>query len=131
MSQHIEITRQGAVQIIRVNRPEKKNAFTRAMYGAMWKGLEAGEADDAIRCHMFLGVPGAFSAGNDMQDFLAYATSGGDMPELIGFLETLARLRKAGRLRRRRPRHRHRHDHPPPLRPDARHAALAVPHAVC
>ena len=94
MSEHIEITRQGAVQIIRVNRPEKKNAFTRAMYGAMWKGLEAGEADDAIRCHMFLGVPGAFSAGNDMQDFLAYAVSGGDMPELIGFLETLARLRK-------------------------------------
>ncbi len=94
MNQHIEISRQGAVQIIRVNRPEKKNAFTRAMYDAMWKGLAAGEADDAIRCHVFLGVPGAFSAGNDMQDFLAYATSGGDMPELIGFLETLARLSK-------------------------------------
>ena len=29
-----------------------------------------------------------------MQDFLAYATSGGDMPELIGFLECLATLRK-------------------------------------
>ena len=94
MSEHIEITRQDAVQIIRVNRPEKKNAFTRAMYDAMWKALAAGEADDSIRCHLFLGVPGAFSAGNDMQDFLAYATSGGDMPELIGFLECLARLRK-------------------------------------
>ena len=94
MTQHIEITRQGAVQIIRVNRPEKKNAFTRAMYDAMRKALAAGEADEAIRCHLFLGVPGAFSAGNDMQDFLAYATSGGDMPELIGFLETLARLTK-------------------------------------
>jgi enoyl-CoA hydratase/carnithine racemase len=94
MSEHIDISRQGAVQIIRVNRPEKKNAFTRAMYDAMWKGLAAGEADETIRCHVFLGAPGAFSAGNDMQDFLAYATSGGDMPELIGFLETLARLRK-------------------------------------
>jgi enoyl-CoA hydratase/carnithine racemase len=94
MTQHIEISRQGAAQIIRINRPEKKNAFTRAMYDAMWKGLASAEEDESVRCHVFLGVPGAFSAGNDMQDFLAYATSGGDMPELIGFLECLATLRK-------------------------------------
>ena len=63
MTEHIEITRQGAAQIIRINRPDKKNAFTRAMYDAMRLALEAGEADAAIRCHVFLGVPGAFSAG--------------------------------------------------------------------
>ncbi len=94
MSQYIEISRQGAVQTIRMNRPEKKNAITRAMYSDMKNAMAAGEADDAIRCHVFLGVPGAFSAGNDMQDFLAYATTGGDMPEVIGFLETLALLKK-------------------------------------
>jgi enoyl-CoA hydratase/carnithine racemase len=94
MTQHIEITRSGAVQIIRLNRPDKKNAITRAMYDAMREGLLAAEVDDAIRCHVFLGVPGAFSAGNDMQDFLAYATTGGEMPEVINFLETLANLKK-------------------------------------
>ena len=94
MSHHIDISRQGAAQIIRINRPEKKNAITRAMYDAMRLALEAGEADASIRCHVFLGVPGAFSAGNDMQDFLAYATSGGEMPEVIHFLECLAKLDK-------------------------------------
>ncbi len=94
MTQHIEITRLGAVQTIRLNRPDKKNAITRAMYDAMREGLVAAESDDAIRCHVFLGVPGAFSAGNDMQDFLAYATSGGEMPEVIHFLEALAELKK-------------------------------------
>ena len=94
MSQHIELTREGAVQIIRLNRPDKKNAITRAMYDDMRTAMAAGESDDSMRCHVFLGVPGAFSSGNDMQDFLAYATNGGEMPEVIAFLETLARLQK-------------------------------------
>jgi enoyl-CoA hydratase/carnithine racemase len=94
MTQHIEISRQGAAQIIRINRPDKKNAITRAMYDAIRLALEAGEADASVRCHVFLGVPGAFSAGNDMQDFLAYATSGGEMPEVVNFLECLAKLGK-------------------------------------
>ena len=94
MTHYIDISRQDAVQTIRMNRPDKKNAITRAMYDAMKHAMIAGEADDTIRCHVFLGVPGAFSAGNDMQDFLAYATSGGEMPEVIGFLEILAQLKK-------------------------------------
>lgn len=94
VTQHIDISRHGAAQIIRINRPDKKNAITRAMYDAMRLALEAGEADASVRCHVFLGVSGAFSAGNDMQDFLAYATSGGEMPEVINFLECLANLGK-------------------------------------
>ena len=58
MSEHIEITRDGAVSIIRMNRPDKKNAITRAMYEAMTDTLLAGEADDGVRCHVMLGVPG-------------------------------------------------------------------------
>jgi hypothetical protein len=44
MSEHIEITRKGAVQIIRMNRPDKKNAITRAMYAVMAKALTEGDA---------------------------------------------------------------------------------------
>ncbi|SPU59049.1 enoyl-CoA hydratase [Brucella melitensis] len=47
MSEHILIERKGAVQVIRLNRPEKKNAITRAMYAAMAKALKDG---DAGRC---------------------------------------------------------------------------------
>ena len=94
MSEHIETTRHGAVQVIRLNRPDKKNAITRAMYAAMQAALETGEADSAVHCHCFLGVSGAFSAGNDMQDFLTYATGGGEMPDVINFLVTLAHVKK-------------------------------------
>jgi enoyl-CoA hydratase/carnithine racemase len=71
MSDHIVIERHGAVQTIRMNRPDKKNALTRAMYAAMTGALVEGDANPDIRAHVFLGVPGAFSSGNDLQDFMA------------------------------------------------------------
>jgi len=94
VSDHILVERKGAVQIIRMNRPDKKNAITRAMYGAMAGALRDGDADAAIRCHVFLGVPGAFSAGNDLADFLAIATGGAGGSEVWDFLIALARAEK-------------------------------------
>lgn len=94
MSQHIIIERDGPVQIIRMNRPDKKNALTRAMYRAMATALREGDADPAIRVHVFLGVPGSFSAGNDLNDFLAIATGGEGGLEVWDFLDALAGVRK-------------------------------------
>lgn len=95
MSEHIDVSRDGAVSIIRMNRPDKKNAITRAMYTVMTDTMLAGEADDTVRCHVILGVPGSFSSGNDMQDFLQYAMSGStELPEVIGFLHAMAGLKK-------------------------------------
>jgi len=94
MSEHIVVERHGAVQSIRMNRPEKKNAITRAMYGAMAKALTEGDADPAVRCHVILGVPGAFSAGNDMADFMVVAMGGDGGTEVFAFLEALARSAK-------------------------------------
>ncbi|MCB4918599.1 crotonase/enoyl-CoA hydratase family protein [Brucella sp. ZJ1_1] len=94
MSEHILIERTGAIQIIRLNRADKKNAITRAMYATMAKALKDGDADDAVRVHVFLGVPGAFSSGNDMQDFMV-AASGGDLGnEVLDFLNALASAKK-------------------------------------
>ena len=90
MSEHIEISRDGAVQIVRMNRPDKKNAITRAMYGAMAKALTDGDADDAVRVHLILGVPGAFSSGNDLADFMAVAVGGEHGTEVFDFLKALA-----------------------------------------
>ncbi|MFC4625659.1 crotonase/enoyl-CoA hydratase family protein [Daeguia caeni] len=94
MSDHILVERRDAIQIIRLNRPEKKNAITRAMYAAMAKALRKGDADDAIRVHVFLGVPGAFSAGNDLQDFMTAATSNDMGKEILEFLTALSSARK-------------------------------------
>jgi len=94
MSEHVTIERRGAVQVIRMNRPEKKNALTRAMYAAMTEALKAGDADKDVRVHVFLGVPGAFSAGNDINDFMAFAAGGALGEEVIDFLIALARSEK-------------------------------------
>lgn len=94
MTEHILIERQGAVQVIRINRPEKKNALTRAMYGAMAEALRAGDRDETVRCHAILGVPGSFSAGNDMTDFMVIASGGKGGEEVFQFLLALAELEK-------------------------------------
>lgn len=94
MSEHVLIERKGAVQTIRLNRADKKNAITRAMYATMAKALIDGDADDAVRVHVFLGVPGAFSSGNDMQDFMAAASGGSMGNDILDFLGALSGAQK-------------------------------------
>jgi len=94
MSEHILVERKGPVQTIRMNRPEKKNAITRAMYAAMAKALIDGDADADVRVHLMLGVPGAFSSGNDLADFMVVATGGEAGSEVYDFLLALAQLQK-------------------------------------
>ena len=64
---HIE----DGVLTIRMNRPEKKNALTGAMYARFAGALVAAGDDPAVRAVLIEGVPGAFCAGNDLDDFLA------------------------------------------------------------
>ncbi|QKV18905.1 crotonase/enoyl-CoA hydratase family protein [Oricola thermophila] len=94
MTDHILVERSGAVQTIRLNRPEKKNAITRAMYERMAAALRDGDADDGVRVHVFLGAPGAFSSGNDLQDFLAVATGTEPDGDVFDFLVALATAKK-------------------------------------
>lgn len=78
MTDHVLVTDEEHIRTIRMNRPEKKNALTLAMYEAMTKALETANESETIRCIVIAGVPGAFSAGNDIQDFLSVATGGSD-----------------------------------------------------
>ena len=97
MTDHILIERSATaphVQIIRFNRPEKKNAITRAMYQAMTDALKAADDTPDIRVTAFLGTEGCFSAGNDMADFLAFAMGGSMGREVIDFLVALASAKK-------------------------------------
>jgi enoyl-CoA hydratase/carnithine racemase len=82
------------VQIIRLNRPEKKNAITRAMYATMTQALQRANADPSVHVVVLLGTPGCFSAGNDMADFLAFALGGALGSEVLDFLNALANFDK-------------------------------------
>lgn len=90
MSAHVIVERRGRVQLVRMNRPDKKNALTRAMYATMAGALVGGDADPKVGAHVILGLPGAFSAGNDINDFLEYAEGGAIGREVIDFLVALA-----------------------------------------
>ncbi|MEZ5840110.1 MAG: crotonase/enoyl-CoA hydratase family protein [Hyphomicrobiales bacterium] len=94
MSDNVEILTGEGVRRIRMVRPDKKNAITGAMYTAMAEALETGETDDAVRAFVFLGVPGAFSAGNDIVDFVAMSAGGALGAPIIRFLKALARATK-------------------------------------
>lgn len=94
MTDHVIVERRGPVQIIRMNRPERKNAITRSMYAAMAAALAGGDADADIRVHVILGGPGAFSSGNDISDFMVVATGGEGGTEVYDFLLALAGSQK-------------------------------------
>src|SRR4051812_10030856 len=76
MSDHTTVADQGPVRILRMNRPDKKNALTASMYAAMADALESANSHRDIRCVVIAGLPGAFSAGNDLAEFSQAATSG-------------------------------------------------------
>jgi enoyl-CoA hydratase/carnithine racemase len=54
---------------LRLNRPAKKNALTKAMYAALTAGLAQASADDAVRVVIIAAEGGDFCAGNDILDF--------------------------------------------------------------
>jgi enoyl-CoA hydratase/carnithine racemase len=93
MSEHVAVTRENGVQTLRLNRPEKKNALTAAMYRVLADALNSANEDDAIAVTVILGQPGIFSAGNDIADFLA-ASQGGVQLHGFDFLKALAECDK-------------------------------------
>lgn len=82
------------VEVIRFNRPAKKNAITSAMYRKMADALTAASVDPAVKAVAFLGTEGCFSAGNDMNDFIAVAMGGAMGRDVIDFLKALAGIDK-------------------------------------
>ena len=80
MTGHLIVSDEDATRVITLRRPEKKNAITQQMYRAMSDAIDGAQADPAIRCIMIAGCPGAFTAGNDLEDFLKDGTSNTDAP---------------------------------------------------
>ena len=77
MADLVIVTDAGPVRTVRMNRPEKKNALTMAMYDAMAGGIESTAHNPALCCLLIAGAPTVFCAGNDIGDFLKMARGSG------------------------------------------------------
>ena len=90
----ILVSDDGPVRTIRMNRPEKKNALTLAMYDTMAQAIEEAGQRAGIRCVLIAGHDTGFCAGNDLNDFVAMAQGGTLGAPILRFLHALARADK-------------------------------------
>jgi enoyl-CoA hydratase/carnithine racemase len=93
MSDHVVITRADSVLEIRLDRPEKKNALTRAMYDAMADAFEQADADPALRVALLTGTGDTFTSGNDITDFQSRGAVDG-RSSASRFLPAISSMRK-------------------------------------
>lgn len=93
MTDAIQQTRERGLLILQLNRPDKKNALTRAMYTQLAEALEQADADGDIRCVLIQGSSECFTAGNDIGDFLEQPPSDLDSPPFY-FMKSLLNCRK-------------------------------------
>jgi enoyl-CoA hydratase/carnithine racemase len=82
----------GVLRIV-INRPEKKNALTHAMYEALNEAFDRAAAEPAIKVLLFAGEGGVFTAGNDLQDFISNPPRGIEAP-VFQFIRNLAHCPK-------------------------------------
>jgi enoyl-CoA hydratase/carnithine racemase len=99
MTEHVLVTHDKGVQILTLNRPDKKNALTAEMYGALADGLERAERDPGIRVTLITATGDAFTAGNDMGDFAKAGATPVDeepteKPHVARFIEGLREVEK-------------------------------------
>jgi len=79
---------------ITIDRPEKKNALTLAMYTALAEAVEHGEANPGVRVMLLHGNGDSFTAGNDLQDFMANPWTGQEVPPAVRFMLAVTRAKK-------------------------------------
>ena len=89
---NVLVSRTDGICELRLNRPEKRNAITTAMYDALWDALVQAEADESVRVILFSGAGASFTAGNDLVDFMNQ--SGGQDNGPVRFVRLLPKIRK-------------------------------------
>ncbi len=75
MSDYMKINSEDSILKIGFNRPDKKNALNSEMYYAVRDALVSASEDSKIRVIVLYGEGGDFTSGNDVKDFLAFATT--------------------------------------------------------
>jgi enoyl-CoA hydratase/carnithine racemase len=81
------------IRTLLIDRPDKKNAITAAMYTSLAADLDGARRDDDIGAVVIAGQGPVFTAGNDLRDFLENPPSGEQSP-VFRFLFALAEFDK-------------------------------------
>ncbi len=76
----IVVTDADGLRTIRIARPDKKNALTRAMYAAMGDALREASTTPSIRAVLITGGAECFTSGNDVGDFKARGDQAVEVP---------------------------------------------------
>lgn len=85
----VQVSASNHVLDIRLNRPDRKNAITAAMYAALARAFQAAASDPQTRVVTLGGGPDCFTAGNDLHDFLATPPLDMDQP-VFHFLKAIS-----------------------------------------
>jgi enoyl-CoA hydratase/carnithine racemase len=95
VSEHVKTELSDGVLVVTLQRPDKKNAITGAMYNALSNALDRAEADAAVKVVLFQGDGDSFTAGNDLADFAAQSKSNSDEESpAFRFIQTLGKALK-------------------------------------
>jgi len=84
---------EGAVFVIQINRPAKKNALLPGMYTALADGLSLADDDDSINAILLHGVDDCFTSGNDVNGFVNNDDNSGERPS-TQFMRIISTTRK-------------------------------------
>ncbi|QIB07044.1 enoyl-CoA hydratase [Pseudomonas bijieensis] len=93
MTETLLLDRERGLLTVRLNRPGKKNALTRAMYSQLAQALATADTDPQIRAVLLTGSSDCFTAGNDIIDFLEQPPNDLDNP-VFQFMLSLLDCRK-------------------------------------
>ena len=92
MTEHIRIEHRDHILTLTFARPDKKNALTNAMYGALADAILAAETDKAVRAIVLRGEGDMFTPGNDVGEFAMMATGAFKGERHVSrFVEAIAR----------------------------------------
>ena len=75
MTQHVVAEKADKILTLTLNRPDKKNALTRAMYQTLATEIANADSDPSVRCILIKANGDMFTAGNDLADFAAVGNS--------------------------------------------------------
>ncbi|MGF6557698.1 enoyl-CoA hydratase/carnithine racemase [Pseudomonas sp. S30_BP2TU TE3576] len=93
MTDAIQVERERGLLTLRLNRPDKKNALTRAMYSHLAEALKQADSDPEINAVLISGSAECFTAGNDIADFIQQPPTSLDSP-VFQFMLNLLECRK-------------------------------------
>jgi enoyl-CoA hydratase/carnithine racemase len=93
MSDHILTEVADSILRIQINRADKKNALTVAMYAELAAALDSAASEPGVRVVLIHGHPQVFTSGNDLADFASPAPAVEDRP-VLRFLRAISSAAK-------------------------------------